>query len=135
MQENKFKFKKDYYAVMREMTDKQAGEFTKGLCAYVFDGKPFITKDDYLKGVFMYVKRELDVSKVNSANGRKGGVISAENRQANRQKSVVGDAVLTGSFIADRAIETLLTCLKNVRNNDEGNEGKVSQNEEKGEAG
>ena len=31
MQENKFKFKKDYYTVMREMTDKQAGEFIKGV--------------------------------------------------------------------------------------------------------
>ena len=135
MQENKFKFKKDYYTVVREMTDKQAGEFIKGVCGYVFEDKSFTTKDDYLKGTFLYIKRELDVSKMNSVNGRKGGVICAENRQANERKRVFGDAVVAGGFVADRAIETLISCLKDVRDEDERKEGKVGRFEDKGEAG
>lgn len=60
---NKFNFKKEYYDIIKELTDKQAGELIKGVCAYVYEGKPFITKDEYLKGTFLYLKRELDVSK------------------------------------------------------------------------
>lgn len=66
------KIKKEYYKAMKQMTDKQIAEFVKGLCDCVYEDKPLITKDNFLKGVFMYVKRDLDIAEQNSRNGKKG---------------------------------------------------------------
>lgn len=82
MAEKIIRFKKAYYELLKELTDKQTGELIKGLCAYAYEGKPFITKDDYLKGAFLYVKRELDVSQINSINGKKGAEKLAEKKKA-----------------------------------------------------
>lgn len=99
----KFKFKKEYYDLIKELTDKQAGEFIKGVCAYVYEGKPFSTKDEYLKGLFVYVKRELDVSEMNSINGRKG----ADKRlELYRRNNAIG--VIVGSVMAANAAKRVV---------------------------
>ena len=113
MKENSFKLRKSFYSVVRDLSDKQVGEFFKGLCEYAFDGKPFITKDDYLKGVFLYVKRELDVSKQNAENGKKGGLVRAEMRRKSEQRELIGKAVITGEVVARQAIKTFVNNLKN----------------------
>ena len=94
MKNKNFKFKESYANVIKGMTDKQAGEFVKGICGYVFENKPFVTKDGYLKGLYLYIKRELDVSAVNAANGKKGAEKLAEKRAANGMR---GFGVLIGS--------------------------------------
>lgn len=98
---DKLKIKQDYSNAIKELTDKQAGELIKGLCAYVYDEKPFITKDGYLKGIFMYIKRDLDISKQNSLNGKKG----AEKKR--KAQSVGGLGILLGSLAlnADDALK------------------------------
>lgn len=75
------KIKKDYYKAMKQMSDKQIAEFTKAICEYVYEGKPMITKDNFLKGVFMYVQRDLEVAAQNSINGKKGADILAEKKR------------------------------------------------------
>lgn len=102
MAEKIIRFKKAYYELLKELTDKQAGELIKGLCAYAYEGKPFITKDDYLKGAFLYVKRELDVSQRNSINGKKGAEVLAEKR---RRNTVGGIGLVLGSIMAARCGE------------------------------
>ena len=91
------KFKKDYYELLKELTDKQAGELTKGICAYAYERKPFLTKDDYLKGLFLYIKREIDVSEQNSANGKKG-VEAIKERQ--RRLMANGLGVVIGTIMS-----------------------------------
>lgn len=83
MKELKLKIKRDYYNIFKELTDKQAGELIKGVCAYIYDGKPFETKDDYLKGIFIYIKRDIDFAK-----------------QRRRKEAVVNLAAVIGSVIA-----------------------------------
>lgn len=56
MKELKLKIKREYYNIFKELNDRQAGELVKGMCAYMYDNKPFFTKDAYLKGVFMTVR-------------------------------------------------------------------------------
>lgn len=94
---NKFNFKKEYYDLIKDLTDKQAGEFVKGVCAYAYEGKPFITKDEYLKGAFLYVKRELDVSKQNSINGKKGADKRAEMKRRGDMIGFVIESVVTSN--------------------------------------
>lgn len=110
--QNNFKFKKEYYNIISELTDKQAGEFAKGICNYAFNNKPFETKDSYLKGAFLYVKKEIDTSRMNSINGKKGGEISAQMQQNRQRKTAFSNGVLTGGFVAEKAIEGFVKTVK-----------------------
>ena len=60
MKEKNFKFRKSFGALVEKMTDKQAGEFIKAVSGYVFNGKPMESKDEFLKGVFVYIKYSID---------------------------------------------------------------------------
>lgn len=95
--------KKEHYDIIKELTDKQAGEFVKGVCAYAFEGKPFITKDEYLKGLFMYAKRMLDISAINSMNGKKGADKLAEKRAKEKMLGVIIGSVLVAGAAAEGA--------------------------------
>ena len=89
--------KKHYDEILKELTDKQAGEFVKGVCAYAFEGKPFITKDEDLKGLFMYAKRMLDISEMNRVNGKKGADKLAEIKRRNKALGVIIGSVVVAS--------------------------------------
>lgn len=97
MKELKLKIKREYYNVIRELTDKQAGELIKGVCAYAYDGKPFESKDGYLKGLFIYIKRDIDTARQNSVNGKKSAEIQAERR---RKEAMANLAAVIGGAIA-----------------------------------
>ena len=86
--------KREYYDILKELTDKQVGEFVKGVCAYAFEGKPFITKDEYLKGLFMYAKRMLDISEMNRINGKKGADKLAEMKRKSKALGVIIGSVV-----------------------------------------
>ena len=85
--------KKHYDEILKELTDKQAGEFVKGVCAYAFEGKPFITKDEYLKGLFMYAKRMLDISEMNSVNGKRARTSSPKSSAETRRSALSSEAL------------------------------------------
>lgn len=91
------KIKREHYDILKELTDKQAGEFVKGVCAYAFEGKPFITKDEYLKGLFMHAKRMLDISEMNRINGKKGADKLAEIRRKERAVGVIIGSVMVAN--------------------------------------
>ncbi len=93
--------KREHYDIIKELTDKQAGEFVKGVCAYAFEGKPFITKDEYLKGLFMYAKRMLDISEMNRINGKKGADKLAEIRRKERAVGVIIGSVMVASAMKE----------------------------------
>ena len=94
--------KREHYDIMKELTDKQAGEFVKGVCAYVYEGKPFITKDKYLKGLFIYAKRAIDLSETNSANGKKGADKRAEMKRKDRALGVIIGSVMVAASEANK---------------------------------
>lgn len=94
MKEKKFTFKENYYKAIKEMTDKQAGEFIKTVCAFVFEGKPMITKDAYLKGLYVYIEKDFEIAAQNRLNAKKG----AEKRAA-KQKEKAALGVLLDSVV------------------------------------
>ena len=97
MKELKLKIKKEHYNIFKELTDRQASELVKGMCAYMYDNKHFFTKDPYLKGVFMTVKRDIDEAKRNSVNGKKSAEVCAERR---RKQAMANLAAVIGGVIA-----------------------------------
>ncbi len=97
--------KREHYDMLKELTDKQAGEFVKGVCAYAFEGKPFITKDEYLKGLFLYAKRMLDISEMNRINGKKGADKLAEIKRKERAVGVIIGSVMVASAAAKESAD------------------------------
>lgn len=101
MKERNFKFRASFGKLVDNMTDKQSGEFIKAVSGYVFANKPMESKDEYLKGVFLYVKNILDIDVQNRENGKLGGVISA---QKMREKATKREQVVSTSSVVSEVI-------------------------------
>ena len=78
MANRNFKLREQDYKAMLDMTEKQAGQFIKGLCGYAFDGVPMETKGAKIAPAYAYAKTALDISFKSRENGRKGGLLVAE---------------------------------------------------------
>lgn len=81
MANKNFKIREQDYKAMQGMTEKQAGQFIKGLCGYAFDGVPLETKDAKIASAYAYAKAALDLSSQSRENGRKGGLLVSERRR------------------------------------------------------
>ena len=104
MKELKLKIKRGHYNLFKELTDKQAGELIKGMCAYMYDCKPFFTKDAYLKGAFMGIKKEIDEAKQNSLNGKKSAEAYAERQRRKQAMGEIG-AIIGGMLSAAEVMD------------------------------
>ena len=104
MKELRLKIKRENYNLFKELGDKQAGELIKGMCAYMYDGKPFFTKDPYLKGAFMGIKKKIDEAKQNSINGKKSAEAYAE-RQSKKQAMKEVGAIIGGMLSVAESME------------------------------
>ncbi len=101
MKERNFKFRESLGNLVENMTDKQAGEFIKTVSGYVFDNKPMESKDEYLKGVYLYVKNVLDTERRDRENGKLGGAIIAEKK---RKKGTTREHIVRESNIVSQLI-------------------------------
>ena len=104
MKELKLKIKREYYNIFKELTDRQAGEIVKRMCAYMYDGKPFFAKDPYQKGAFMGIKKEIDEAKQNSLNGKKSAEAYAERQRRKQAMGEIG-AIIGGMITAAEVMD------------------------------
>lgn len=104
MKEQNFKFKKSFGKLVEQMTDKQAGEFIKAVCGYVFLQKPMESKDEYLKGVLVYVKAALDTEMRDRENGKLGGAIVAEKYKGMRGKAMENESIAVSESMQAQVI-------------------------------
>ena len=109
MKELRLKIKRENYNLFKELSDKQAGELIKGMCAYMYDCKPFFTKDAYLKGAFlkgafMGIKKEIDEAKQNSLNGKKSAEAYAERQRRKQTMGEIG-AIIGGILSVTEAMD------------------------------
>lgn len=104
MKEQNFKFRKSFGKLVEQMTDKQAGEFIKAVCGYVFLHKPMESKDDFLKGVFVYVKTALDNEARDRENGKLGGAIIAERYRELRDKVTTEEVSVSETNVVSQLI-------------------------------
>ena len=91
MKEKSFRFRENFGKAIMPMTDKQAGQLVKGLCIYAFNGKPIESKDSTVQSSFMLMKTAIEQDERDRENGRKGGLISAE--QGKKRKQLNADAL------------------------------------------
>lgn len=81
LKKKSFRVTENFGEALNAMDDKRAGQFAKILCAYHFHNKEYTGNDATLKSAFALAKAEMDRSKMNSQNGRLGGLKTAENKQ------------------------------------------------------
>lgn len=99
MKERNFKFRESYAKVIKSMTDKQAGELIKSVCGYVFEDKPFETKDELLKGIYIFMQNALDTERESVKNGKVGAVIGNERKKEQRLINAASVAASATSVI------------------------------------
>ena len=104
MKEQNFKFRKSFAKLVEQMTDKQAGEFIKAVCGYVLEGKPMESKDEYLKGVFVFVQNALDTEVRDRENGKIGGAIVAEKYKEMRGKVTTEEVSVSETNVVSQLI-------------------------------
>lgn len=104
MKEKNFKFRETFGALVGKMTNRQAGEFIKAVSGYVFGGKPMVSKDEYLKGVFLYVQSVLDTAEQNRANGKIGGAIVAEKYKELRARFATEEATISETNVVTQLV-------------------------------
>lgn len=103
MKGKNFKLREEEYKAMEGMTEKQAGQFIKGLCKYAFESEPFETKDAKLASAYAYAKVSLDRTRESRENGKKGGIVIAERKRKAKQevqKSIGLDMLLNGLLVS-----------------------------------
>ncbi len=79
MKEKNFKFRESYAIAIKAMNDKEAGQFIKAICNYVFETKVPVTNNRSLKSNFNLAKITLDEEIRNVENGRMGGLKRIQN--------------------------------------------------------
>ena len=104
MKEQNFKFRKSFGKLVEQMTDKQAGEFIKAVCGYVFLHKPMDSKDEFLKGVFVFVKDALDTEVRDRENGKLGGLIVAEKYKELRGKVTTEETAINETNVVSQVV-------------------------------
>ena len=102
MKVNNFKVREIDGEVAKILTDKQAGELYKAICAYNFNNEEYRGKDALVKSVFALMKEAFDKDKFFRETGKLGGVKSASLRRENDVLSpCLARAVIGGDIVTD----------------------------------
>lgn len=72
MKQKSFKFKESLAKVICDLSDEEAGELVKGICAYFFEGKTYKPNNPALKNCFIFIKTMLDEEEASRAYGKIG---------------------------------------------------------------
>ena len=106
MKEKYFKFREKYANVIKDLDDKQTGQYVRSIAEYAFEDKTYAGKDIAVKTAFTLVKVTLDAEKTDRENGRRGGIKSREIRKAQDQKPSVAK-VIAGGIVAGEMLKSI----------------------------
>ena len=102
MKEKIFKVREIDGIVVKNMTDKQAGELYKAICAYNFNNEDYRGKDALVKSVFELMKNSFDYDKFCKETGKMGGVKSQMiRREGDNLSPCVARAIIGGEMVND----------------------------------
>ena len=102
MKEKNFKVREIDGIVVKNMTDKQAGELYKAICAYNFNNEEYNGKDTLVKSVFELMKNSFEYDKFFRETGKVGGVKSQMIRKENDNLGpCIARAIIGGEMVND----------------------------------
>lgn len=102
MKVNSFKIREIDGKVAEILTDKQAGELYKAICAYNFHGAEYNGKDPIVKCVYSHMRNTFEKDEFFKETGKLGGVKSANmKREPEIPMPCIGKAVIGGDIIGE----------------------------------
>ncbi len=100
MKEKIFKVREIDGIVVKNMSDKQAGELYKAICAYNFNNEDYKGKDPLVKSVFELMKNSFNYDKFCKETGKIGGVKSQMiRRDSDNLGPCVARAIIGGDMV------------------------------------
>lgn len=100
MKEKIFKVREIDGVVVKNMSDKQAGELYKAICAYNFNNEEYNGKDPLVKSVFELMKNSFNYDKFCRETGKIGGVKSQMiRRDGDNLGPCVARAIIGGDMV------------------------------------
>lgn len=82
MRQKSFKFKESLAKVVCELSNEEAGELIKGICAYYFEGKTYKPNHPALRNCFIFIKTMLDEEEQSRAFGKKGAEVKQRKKSS-----------------------------------------------------
>ena len=116
MKVKSFKIREIDGEVAKILTDKQAGELYKAICAYNFNNEDYKGKDSLVKSVFALMKEEFEKDKFFRETGKQGGEKSAVLRKGNESRTTFLAKALVGSECVNDMLKGILADLDNLGN-------------------
>lgn len=124
MKMNNFKIREIDGEVAKILTDKQAGELYKAICAYNFNNEEYKGKDMLVKSVFSLMKEAFDKDRFFRETGKLGGVKSANMRRENDNfLPCITKAVIGGDIVSD-VIQSIIDDIEKAEKVSKTGEGK-----------
>ena len=102
-----FKFNENYASVIKNLDDKQAGQYAKAIADYAFEGKPYVGKDIAVKTAFAFTKQKIDEERFYREKGRLGGQKIAERKRETEGENPILKSVIE-TVIANELLSGLL---------------------------
>lgn len=141
MKVKSFKVRATYGEIVKNLSDKQAGELYKAICAYNFDDEEYKGRDELVKTVFTLMKSDFIEDKFFRETGKIGGVKSAEKRREtenSERNSETSDSpeckmirAIISTEIVNSMLQSILDDLGNPENPCKGGGSKIATNSEK----
>lgn len=102
-----FKFNENYAGVIKNLDDKQAGQYVKAITDYAFEDKTYGGKDIMVKTAFTFTKQKIDEERFYREKGRLGGQKIAERKRETRDEPAALKTVI-GGVIAGEMLRSIL---------------------------
>lgn len=107
MKEKYFKFREKYANVIKDLDDKQTGQYVRSIAEYAFEGKTYAGKDIAVKTAFTLTKEMIDEERFYRDKGRLGAKKIAEMRRAKQDESSIA-RVIAGGVMAGEMLKSIL---------------------------
>ena len=78
LKQKSFKFKESLSKVVCDLSNEEAGELIKGICAYYFESKTYKPSNPAIKNCFIFIKSMLDEEEQSRTYGKKGAEIKKQ---------------------------------------------------------
>lgn len=102
-----FKFNENYAGVIKNLDDKQAGQYVKAITDYAFEDKTYGGKDITVKTAFTFTKQKIDEERFYREKGRLGGQKIAERKRETEEGNPILKSVIE-TVIANELLSGML---------------------------
>ena len=131
MKVKSFKVRATYGEIVKNLSDKQAGELYKAICAYNFDDEEYKGRDDLVKTVFTLMKSDFIEDKFFRETGKIGGIKSAAMKQETGSSDSKMIEAIISTEIVNSMLQGIIGDLGNPENPCKGGGSKIATNSEK----